>query len=104
MGDSRPLTPHMRTWVRVSGRRSPTSPPHTSTVEANRMGKALVMPTREPKVRFPSTAATLHNAFRKPKPVVLQGEDTGKVRLHSYALALHTYGPKDSFLCAQMSK
>ena len=63
---------YIRTWVRVSGRRNPTSPPHTSTVEASRMGIALVMLTREPNIKFPRTAAALHSAFKKPKPVALQ--------------------------------
>lgn len=67
------LSRHIRTWVRVSGRRSPTSPPHTSTVEASRMGIALVMLTREPNIKFPRTAAALQSAFKKPKPVALQG-------------------------------
>lgn len=75
------LVPHyIRTWVRVSGRRKPTSPPHTSTVEASRIGIDLVKLTREPNIKFPRTAAALHRAFKKPKPVALQGEETqGKV-------------------------
>lgn len=59
----------------MSGRRKPTSPPHTSTVEASRMGIALVMLTREPNIKLPSTAAALHSAFRKPKPVALQRKE-----------------------------
>lgn len=35
------------------------------------MGMALVMPTREPKIRFPRTAASLHRALQNPKPVPL---------------------------------
>jgi len=62
----------MRTLARVSGSRSPTNPPATSTDEAIRMGIALVMPTREPKIRLPSTAASLHMALQKPKPVPLK--------------------------------
>lgn len=62
---------HIRTWVLVSGRRSPTSPPHTSTVEARRIGIALVMLTKEPNIKFPRTAAALQSAFKKPKPVAL---------------------------------
>lgn len=67
---------HIRTWVLVSGRRSPTSPPHTSTVEASRIGIALVMLTKEPNIKFPRTAAALQSAFKKPKPVALQGTET----------------------------
>lgn len=63
---------YMRTFARVSGKRSPTRPPPTSTDEARRMGMALVMPTREPKIRFPSTAASLHRALQNPKPVPLR--------------------------------
>lgn len=63
---------YINTWVLVSGSRSPTRPPHTRTVEARRIGIALVIPTREPNIRFPSTAAALHSAFRKPKPVALE--------------------------------
>ena len=62
---------YMRTLARVSGSRSPTRPPPTSTVDASRMGIALVMPTREPKIRLPSTAASLHMALQKPNPVPL---------------------------------
>lgn len=36
-----------------------------------RMGMAFVMPTREPKIRFPNTAASLHRALQNPKPVPL---------------------------------
>lgn len=60
----------------MSGRRNPTSPPHTSTVEASRMGIALVMLTKEPNIRFPRTAAALQSAFKKPKPVALQEKET----------------------------
>lgn len=70
---------HMRTLVRVSGRRSPTSPPPTSTDDASRMGMALVMPTSEPKIRLPSTAASLHMALQKPKPVPLKTEKTENI-------------------------
>lgn len=66
------LTVHMRTLARVSGSRSPIRPPPTSTDDASRMGMALVMPTSEPKIRFPSTAASLHMALQKPKPVPLE--------------------------------
>lgn len=72
---------HIRTWVRVSGRRNPTSPPHTSTVEASRMGIALVMLTKEPNIRFPRTAAALQSAFKKPKPVALQEKETWRTRI-----------------------
>ena len=63
---------YMRTLERVSGSLSPTRPPPTSTAEASRMGMALVMPTREPKIRFPITAASLHMALQKPNPVPLE--------------------------------
>lgn len=58
----------------VSGNRSPTRPPPTSTDEAKRMGIAFVMPTRDPKIRFPNTADSLHRALQKPKPVPLGTE------------------------------
>lgn len=64
----------MRTLARVSGSRSPTSPPPTNTDDASRMGIALVMPTSEPKIRLPSTAASLHMALQKPKPVPLKNK------------------------------
>lgn len=63
---------YMSTLARVSGSRRPTSPPPTNTDDASRMGIALVMPTREPKIRLPSTAASLHMALQKPNPVPLQ--------------------------------
>ena len=68
----------MRTFDRVSGNRSPTRPPPTSTDEAKRMGMAFVMPTREPKIRFPRIAASLHRALQKPKPVPLVRETGGR--------------------------
>lgn len=37
------------------------------------MGAALVIPTKDVKMLIPSTAASLHRAFRKPKAVVLFG-------------------------------
>jgi hypothetical protein len=40
------------------------------------MGMALVMLTKEPKIKFPRTAAALQRAFKKPKPVALQGTET----------------------------
>lgn len=67
---------YMRTLARVSGRRSPTRPPPTSTDDASRMGMAFVMPTSEPKIRLPSTAASLHMALQKPKPVPLKTKRT----------------------------
>lgn len=74
---------YIRTWVCVSGRRKPTSPPHTSTVEASRMGIALVMLTREPNIKFPRTAAALQSAFKKPKPVALRKKET-RTRLRKW--------------------
>lgn len=68
----------MRTLARVSGSRSPTRPPPTNTDDASRMGIALVMPTSEPKIRLPSTAASLHKALQKPKPVPLEMSGGGK--------------------------
>lgn len=62
---------HMRTLERVSGSRSPMRPPPTSTPDARRIGTALVMPTSEPKIRLPNTAASLHMALQNPKPVPL---------------------------------
>lgn len=61
----------MRTFAMVSGNRSATRPPPTSTDEASRMGMALVMPTRDPKIRFPNAADSLHRALQNPKPVPL---------------------------------
>lgn len=65
---------YMRTLARVSGSRRPTKPPPTNTDDASRMGMALVMPTSDPKIRLPSTAASLHKALQKPKPVPLKTE------------------------------
>lgn len=62
----------------MSGSRSPTRPPATNTDDASRMGIALVMPTSEPKIRLPSTAASLHKALQKPKPVPLEMTGGGK--------------------------
>lgn len=62
----------------MSGSRSPTRPPATNTDDASRMGMALVMPTSEPKIRLPSTAASLHKALQKPKPVPLETTDGGE--------------------------
>lgn len=73
----------MRTLARVSGSRSPTNPPPTSTDDASRMGMALVMPTSEPKIRLPSTAASLHMALQKPKPVPLKTKGHAKHRAES---------------------
>lgn len=64
----------MRTFAIVSGNRSATRPPPTSTDEAMRMGIAFVMPTRDPKIRFPNTADSLHRALQNPKPVPLWRE------------------------------
>lgn len=62
----------------VSGNRSATRPPPTSTDEAMRMGIAFVMPTRDPKIRFPNTADSLHRALQNPKPVPLWREKMEK--------------------------
>lgn len=70
---------HMRTFAMVSGNRSATRPPPTSTDEANRMGMALVMPTRDPKIRFPNAAESLHRALQNPKPVPLGKENNKNV-------------------------
>lgn len=67
----------------MSGSRSPTRPPHTRTVEARRIGIALVIPTREPNIKFPSTAAALHSAFKKPKLVALK-EKKNRINLSVY--------------------
>lgn len=77
----------MRTLARVSGSRSPTSPPPTSTADASRMGIALVMPTSEPKIRLPNTAASLQMALQKPKPVPLKQKTDRKnshIQLQQY--------------------
>lgn len=70
----------MRTLALVSGSRSPTRPPHTSTDEARRMGMALVMPTSDPKIMFPNTAANLHRALQNPKPVPLREKERERDR------------------------
>lgn len=80
----------MRTLARVSGSRRPTRPPQTNTEDASRMGMALVIPTSEPKIRLPSTAASLHMALQKPKPVPLEakrdtGSDLDDVRMFIYS-------------------
>lgn len=74
---------YINTCVLVSGSRSPTRPPHTRTVEARRIGIALVIPTREPNIKFPSTAAALHSAFKKPKLVALK-EKKNRINLSVY--------------------
>lgn len=48
--------------------------PAASAPDANRMGTALVMPTKEVKMLMPNTAASLQRAFRKPNAVHLGGE------------------------------
>lgn len=70
---------YMRTFAMVSGNRSATRPPPTSTDEASRMGMALVMPTRDPKIRFPNTADSLHRALQNPNPVPLGKENKKNV-------------------------
>lgn len=85
------LTPswcYMRTFALVSGNRSPTRPPPTSTDEAMRMGMAFVMPTREPKIRFPNTAASLHRALQNPKPVPLGRRNQEEVEKSENVLKL----------------
>lgn len=78
---------YIRTLDLVSGSRSPTRPPPTSTEEARRMGMALVMPTKEPKIRFPSTAANLHKALQKPNPVPLKLEILHKKRVEKTGIS-----------------
>lgn len=81
---------YMSTLARVSGSRSPTRPPPTNTEDASRMGIALVMPTNEPKIRLPSTAASLHKALQKPKPVPLEMTGGGKpLTLPNQSLLVH---------------
>lgn len=60
---------------RVSGSFSARKLPAARAPEAKRMGTALVMPTNDWKMLMPRTAASLHNAFKKPKAVVLWRED-----------------------------
>lgn len=72
---------YIKTLPRVSGSRSPTRPPPTSTADASRMGMVFVMPTREPKIRFPSTAASLHMALQNPKPVPLEKKRRAEERV-----------------------
>lgn len=63
--------PHCSTCPRVSGSFRARELPRARAAEAKRIGAALVMPTKEVKMLIPSTAASLHRAFRKPKAVVL---------------------------------
>lgn len=78
--DPQSFPSYISTWVLVSGSRSPTKPPHTRTEEAKRIGIDLVMITKEPNIRFPRTAAALHSAFKKPKPVALKGRERKRER------------------------
>ena len=70
----------MRTFAMVLGNRSPTRPPPTSTDDAMRMGIAFVMPTRDPKIRFPNTADSLQRALQNPNPVPLEGGKSRKMK------------------------
>lgn len=63
--------PHCSTCPRVSGSFRARELPRARAAEAKRMGAALVIPTKDVKMLIPSTAASLHRAFRKPKAVVL---------------------------------
>lgn len=63
--------PHCSTCPRVSGSFRARELPRARAAEAKRMGAALVIPTNDVKMLIPSTAASLHRAFRKPKAVVL---------------------------------
>lgn len=62
---------HCSTCPRVSGNFRARELPRASAAEANKMGAALVIPTKDVKMLIPSTAASLQRAFRKPKAVVL---------------------------------
>lgn len=69
---SKALRPsHCSTCPRVSGSFRARELPRARAAEANRMGAALVIPTKDVKMLIPSTAASLQRAFRKPKAVVL---------------------------------
>lgn len=63
--------PHCSTCPRVSGNFRARELPRARAAEAKRMGAALVIPTKDVKMLIPSTAASLHRAFKKPKAVVL---------------------------------
>lgn len=63
--------PHCSTCPRVSGSFRARELPRARAAEAKRMGAALVIPTKDVKMLIPSTAASLHRAFKKPKAVVL---------------------------------
>lgn len=56
----------------MSGSLRATRPPHTSAAKDNRMGTALVMPTKLLKIELLSTAASLHRAFSTPNAVALR--------------------------------
>lgn len=79
--------PHyLSTWPRVSGNLSARKLPAARAPDANRMGTALVMPTKEVKILIPKTAANLQRALRNPNAVVLEVEsgrknDWGRGRL-----------------------
>lgn len=60
------------TWPRVSGSFSARKLPAASAPAANKMGTALVMPTKDWKMLMPRTAANLQRAFKKPNAVVLK--------------------------------
>ena len=66
-----PRDSHCSTCPRVSGSFRARELPRARAAEAKRMGTALVIPTKDVKMLIPSTAASLHRAFRKPKAVVL---------------------------------
>lgn len=74
-----PRCPHCSTCPRVSGSFKARELPRARAAEAKRMGAALVIPTKDVKMLIPSTAASLHRAFRKPKAVVLLRSPQGHV-------------------------
>ena len=97
-----PLAGHMRTLALVSGSLRPTRPPATSTPDASRMGTALLTPTSEPKIRFPSTAASLHMALQNPKPVPLGGTHTAQN--HSNTFHTESEGPTYSLMLGRRQR
>lgn len=70
---------YCNTWPRVSGNFVARKLPAARAPAANKIGKALVMPTNDWKMLIPNTAASLQRAFRKPNAVVLRKRGTNTV-------------------------
>lgn len=77
---------YCNTWPLVSGNFVARKLPAARAPAANRMGKALVMPTNDWKMLIPSTAASLQRAFRKPNAVVLETRREGHTDKHAHTV------------------